>query len=42
VAGHTPDGRLGAERRLVRVAPGAPPAPVPPPVPVPPPAQPAP
>lgn len=42
VAGHTLDGRLGAERRLVRVAPGAPNASVPPPVPVPPQAQPAP
>lgn len=36
VAGHTLDGRLGAERRLVRVAPGAPNVSVPPPVPVPP------
>jgi hypothetical protein len=30
VAGHTLDGRLGAERRLVRVAPGAPNVSVPP------------
>jgi hypothetical protein len=33
VAGHTLDGRLGAERRLVRVAPGAPNVSVPPPAP---------